>query len=140
MANVGTAATGCPSPAGRSSPKRWTKPPVTRITSPRGTNHGLISAGQLAFLRNLLADSYAFGRPDIRKERHPMPRKLGPKLIFRSRSSSLPSAASAGYFNFRIQKERLVDAMILGADELSRSITSATWQSCSMMTAKLPIR
>ena len=34
----------------------------------------------------------------------------------------------SGYLNFRTQKQQLVDTMVLGADELSRSITSATWQ------------
>lgn len=34
----------------------------------------------------------------------------------------------SGYLNFRTQKRQLVDTMVLGADELSRSITSATWQ------------
>src|SRR5215469_14790401 len=32
------------------------------------------------------------------------------------------------YLNFRTQKRQLVETMVLGADELSRSITSATWQ------------
>jgi two-component system NtrC family sensor kinase len=35
----------------------------------------------------------------------------------------------SGYLNFRSQKKQLVETMVLGADELSRSITSATWHA-----------
>jgi two-component system NtrC family sensor kinase len=35
----------------------------------------------------------------------------------------------SGYFNLRTQKKQLVDTMILGADQLSRSITGATWHA-----------
>jgi|SRR5215831_3183933 len=34
----------------------------------------------------------------------------------------------SGYLNFRTQQRQLVETMVLGADELSRSITSATGQ------------
>ena len=35
----------------------------------------------------------------------------------------------SGYLNFRTEKKHLVEAMALGADQLSRSITSATWHA-----------
>jgi hypothetical protein len=35
----------------------------------------------------------------------------------------------SGYLNFRTQKNRLVETMILGADQLPRSITSAIWHA-----------
>jgi len=35
----------------------------------------------------------------------------------------------SSYFSAKIQEDQLVDVMILGADQLSRGITGATWQS-----------
>jgi nitrogen fixation/metabolism regulation signal transduction histidine kinase len=57
-----------------------------------------------------------------------MPRKLGPKLIISLTILIVAISIVTGYLNFRTQKKQLVETMILGADELSRSITSATWQ------------
>jgi two-component system, NtrC family, sensor kinase len=57
-----------------------------------------------------------------------MPRKLGPKLIFSLTILIVAISGVSGYLNFRTQKRQLVDTMVLGADELSRSLTSATWQ------------
>src|SRR6476620_10398372 len=57
-----------------------------------------------------------------------MPRKLGPKLIISLTILIVAISTVTGYLNFRTQKKQLVETMILGADELSRSITSATWQ------------
>src|ERR1700751_4441891 len=57
-----------------------------------------------------------------------MPRKLGPKLILSLTILFVAISGVGGYLNFRTQKRQLVDTMVLGADELSRSITSATWQ------------
>ncbi len=57
-----------------------------------------------------------------------MPRKLGPKLILSLTVLIVAISGVSGYLNFRTQKKQLVDTMVLGADELSRSITSATWQ------------
>ena len=58
-----------------------------------------------------------------------MPRRLDFKLIFSLTILIVAISSISGYFNFRMQKERLVEAMILGADQLSRSITSATWHA-----------
>lgn len=58
-----------------------------------------------------------------------MPRRLDFKLIFSLTILIVAISCISGYLNFRTQKDRLVDAMILGADQLSRSITSATWHA-----------
>ncbi len=57
-----------------------------------------------------------------------MPRKLGPKLILSLTILIVAISTVSGYLNFRTQKRQLVETMVLGADELSRSLTSATWQ------------
>ena len=58
-----------------------------------------------------------------------MPRKLGPKLILSLTILIVAISCVSGYLNFRTQKKQLVETMILGADQLSRSITSATWHA-----------
>ncbi len=58
-----------------------------------------------------------------------MPRRLDFKLILSFTVLIVVISCISGYLNFRMQKERLVEAMILGADQLSRSITSATWHA-----------
>jgi len=58
-----------------------------------------------------------------------MPRKLGPKLILSLTVLIVAISCVSGYFNFRSQKQRLVETMILGADQLSRSITGAAWHA-----------
>jgi two-component system NtrC family sensor kinase len=58
-----------------------------------------------------------------------MPRKLGPKLIFSLTILIVAISGMSGYLNFRTQKKQLVETMILGADQLSRSITGATWHA-----------
>src|ERR1035437_1865841 len=58
-----------------------------------------------------------------------MPRKLGPKLIFSLTILIVAISCVSGYLNFRTQKQRLVETMILGADQLSRSITGAAWHA-----------
>lgn len=58
-----------------------------------------------------------------------MPRKLGPKLILSLTVLIVAISGVSGYLNFRTQKKQLVDTMILGADQLSRSITGATWHA-----------
>jgi two-component system, NtrC family, sensor kinase len=58
-----------------------------------------------------------------------MPRKLGPKLIISLTILIVAMSGISGYLNFRSQKKQLVETMILGADQLSRSITSATWHA-----------
>ena len=58
-----------------------------------------------------------------------MPRKLGPKLILSLTVLIVAISGISGYMNLRTQKKQLVDTMILGADQLSRSITGATWHA-----------
>ena len=58
-----------------------------------------------------------------------MPRKLGAKLILSLTILIVAISGISGYLNFRTQKKQLVDTMILGADQLSRSITGATWHA-----------
>ena len=58
-----------------------------------------------------------------------MPRKLGPKLIFSLTILIVAISGISGYINLRTEKKQLVETMILGADQLSRSITSATWHA-----------
>ncbi len=58
-----------------------------------------------------------------------MPRKLGPKLILSLTVLIVAISSVSGYLNFRTQQKQLVETMILGADQLSRSITGATWHA-----------
>ena len=58
-----------------------------------------------------------------------MPRRLDFKLIFSLTILIVAISCISGYLNFRMEKEQLVEAMVLGADQLSRSITSATWHA-----------
>ncbi len=62
-----------------------------------------------------------------RKTGRLMPRKLGPKLIFSLTILIVVISGLSGYLNFRSQKQQLVETMILGADQLSRGVTGATW-------------
>jgi two-component system NtrC family sensor kinase len=56
-------------------------------------------------------------------------RRLDFKLILSLTILIVAISCIAGYFNFRMEKTQLVDTMILGADQLSRSISSATWHA-----------
>jgi two-component system NtrC family sensor kinase len=56
-----------------------------------------------------------------------MPRRLGSKLILSFTVLIVAISCVSGYLNLRSQKQHLVNTMLLGADQLSRSITSATW-------------
>ncbi len=58
-----------------------------------------------------------------------MPRKLGAKLILSLTILIVAISGISGYLNFRSQKKQLVETMILGADQLSRGITGATWHA-----------
>ena len=55
--------------------------------------------------------------------------KLGPKLILSLTILIVAISVVSGYLNLRTQKKQLLETMILGADQLSRSITSATWHA-----------
>jgi two-component system NtrC family sensor kinase len=57
-----------------------------------------------------------------------VPRKLASKLILSLALIVLIVKAIALYVNVRNQEARLLESMTLGADQLSRSITAATWQ------------
>jgi two-component system NtrC family sensor kinase len=58
-----------------------------------------------------------------------MPRRLDFKLILSLTVLIVAISCISGYLNFRTQKKHLVQTMVLGADQLSRSITSATWHA-----------
>ena len=58
-----------------------------------------------------------------------LPYRLGPKLILSLTVLIVLISSITGYFNLRTQKSRLVETMVLGADQLSKSITSATWHA-----------
>lgn len=58
-----------------------------------------------------------------------MPRKLGPKLMLSLTILIVAISSISGYINLRTEKNQLVETIILGADQLSRSITSATWHA-----------
>ena len=58
-----------------------------------------------------------------------MPRKLGPKLILSLTVLIVAISGVSGYLNLRNEKKQLVETMVLGADQLSRSITGAIWQA-----------
>ncbi|HUI78798.1 MAG TPA: ATP-binding protein [Bryobacteraceae bacterium] len=55
--------------------------------------------------------------------------RLGPKLILSLTVLIVVISCIAGFLNFRTQKNLLVRTMVTGADQLSRSITSATWHA-----------
>src|SRR5579863_9265364 len=56
-------------------------------------------------------------------------RKLGPKLILSLTILIVAISGVSWYLNFRTQKKQLEETMILGADQLSRGITGATWHA-----------
>lgn len=58
-----------------------------------------------------------------------MPYRLGPKLMLSLTILIVLISSATAYFNLRTQKNRLVETMVLGADQLSRGITSATWHA-----------
>ncbi len=58
-----------------------------------------------------------------------MPRRLSWKLILSLTVIVVLVRGFYGLYAVRTEKRRLMDMMVLGADQLSRSITSATWHS-----------
>jgi two-component system, NtrC family, sensor kinase len=58
-----------------------------------------------------------------------MPRRLDFKLILSLTVLIVAISCVSGFLNFRMQKDHLVETMVQGADQLSRSITSATWHA-----------
>ena len=57
-----------------------------------------------------------------------MPRRLGRKLMLSITVIVIIVAAVSGLVNIKTQERRLLDTMVGGADQLSKGITSATWQ------------
>jgi two-component system NtrC family sensor kinase len=58
-----------------------------------------------------------------------MPRRLDFKLILSLTVLIVAISCVSGFLNLRMQKNQLVETMVIGADQLSRSITSATWHA-----------
>jgi two-component system, NtrC family, sensor kinase len=58
-----------------------------------------------------------------------MPRSLAWQLIVSLSLVLVVVEGVAGYYNIRSQEEQLLNTIILGADQLSRGITSATWHA-----------
>ena len=56
-------------------------------------------------------------------------RRLGVKLSLSLTVIVVLIAAVSGFFTWRSQQRQLLRAMVLGADQLSKSITSATWHA-----------
>jgi len=58
-----------------------------------------------------------------------MPRRLSSKLVLSLTVIVVLINAVAGYFYLRTQNDHTLNTMVLGADQLSKSITSATWHA-----------
>src|SRR5437764_14657803 len=58
-----------------------------------------------------------------------VPRRLAQKLILSLTVIVIIIAAISGFINVKTEERQLVNSMILGADQLSNSITSATWHA-----------
>jgi len=56
-----------------------------------------------------------------------MPRKLGRKLMLSLTVIVIIVAAVSGLVNVKTEERQLLNTMILGADQLSKGITSAIW-------------
>ena len=58
-----------------------------------------------------------------------MPRRLGRKLMLSITVIVIIVAAVSGLVNVKTEEQQLLNTMILGADQLSKGITSATWHA-----------
>ena len=58
-----------------------------------------------------------------------VPRRLAAKLIVSLTALIVVVEGLFGLVNLQSQERQLLDGMVLGADQLSRSITSATWHA-----------
>jgi two-component system NtrC family sensor kinase len=58
-----------------------------------------------------------------------VPSRLAQKLIISLTVIVIIVASVSGFFSVKTQESQLLDAMILGADQLSNGITSATWHA-----------
>src|SRR5580700_3489549 len=58
-----------------------------------------------------------------------MPRRLGRKLMLSITVIVVIVAAVSGLVNIQTEEQQLLNTIILGADQLSKGITSATWHA-----------
>src|ERR1044071_5056401 len=58
-----------------------------------------------------------------------MPRRLGRKLMLSITVIVIIVAAVSGLVNVKTEEKQLLNTMILGAEQLSKGITSATWHA-----------
>jgi len=58
-----------------------------------------------------------------------MPRRLARKLMLSITVIVIIVAAVSGLFNIQTEQQQLLNTMVLGADQLSKGITSATWHA-----------
>jgi two-component system NtrC family sensor kinase len=58
-----------------------------------------------------------------------MPRRLGRKLMLSITVIVIIVAAVSGLVNIKTEENQLLNTMVLGADQLSKGITSATWHA-----------
>src|SRR5690242_4320670 len=58
-----------------------------------------------------------------------MPRRLGRKLMLSITVIVIIVAAVSGLVNVKTEERQLLNTMVLGADQLSKGITSATWHA-----------
>src|SRR5215472_4893722 len=58
-----------------------------------------------------------------------MPRRLARKLMSSITVIVIIVAAVSGLVNVKTEEKQLLNTMILGADQLSKGITSATWHA-----------
>src|ERR1700747_2602770 len=58
-----------------------------------------------------------------------MPRRLGRKLMLSITVIVIIVAAVSGLVNVKTEQAQLLKTMVLGADQLSKGITSATWHA-----------
>lgn len=58
-----------------------------------------------------------------------IPKRITTRLIAALTILIITAEGISGYLDLRVQERQLLDAMISGADQLSRAITSATWHA-----------
>lgn len=58
-----------------------------------------------------------------------IPKRISTRLIFALTILIIAAEGISGYLDLRVQERQLLDAMVSGADQLSRAITSATWHA-----------
>ncbi len=71
----------------------------------------------------------AVSHPWATRMRRLIPKRISTRLIFSLTVLIVAAEGISGYLDLRVQEQQLLDAMISGADQLSRAITSATWHA-----------